>query len=246
MPMNQLDHDLHEGIEEVPTSEKTVSRVWLVTFTDLVSLMLTFFVMLFAMSSVKVDEWENVIDSLSRTLDPSPEQSISTVSAKFNISTIFRRRAINLDYLSAVISEAIEEVELLSNSQMMRLEDRLIIALPGDSLFEPGRANMSDRARQSLFVLGGILRNIGNQIGVNGHTDSTPPAGDSFNSNWELSTARAVAVANTLKGAGYTQDIIAFGYSDSRYGQLPDMPDAQRQEMARRVEIVVLPSAGER
>ncbi|MBT3305153.1 MAG: chemotaxis protein MotB, partial [Alphaproteobacteria bacterium] len=47
--------------------------MWLITFTDLVALMLAFFVMLFAMSNVKVSDWQNVIDSLSQTLRPTIE-----------------------------------------------------------------------------------------------------------------------------------------------------------------------------
>ena len=50
--------------------DRKSAQMWLLTFTDLVSLMLTFFVMLFSMSNVKLDRWDNVIDSLSQSLAP--------------------------------------------------------------------------------------------------------------------------------------------------------------------------------
>ncbi|MFQ5763429.1 MAG: flagellar motor protein MotB [Rhodospirillales bacterium] len=225
-------------------SEEWGTRVWLITFTDLVALMLTFFVMMFAMSSVKVTQWQSMIDSLSQTLRPTAEKTPPAATSAFNIGTIFRKRAINLDYLASVLGETVEGHPLLSMGRLMRLEDRLIIALPGDLLFEPARAQLTDRGGQALFVLGGVLRNIGNQIGVNGHTGPDAPVGGDYASKWELSTARAAAVANALRQSGYTDPIIAYGYADGRVRQLPDLPEALRDALARRIDIVVRPEAG--
>ncbi|MEE8394388.1 MAG: flagellar motor protein MotB [Rhodospirillales bacterium] len=215
---------------------------WMIIFTDLVSLMLTFFVLLFSMSSVHIDKWKSLTDALSQTLNPSSTRSVEATSSKFNIANIFRKKAINLDYLTAVLEKAVTEDPLLSRSQLMRLEDRLIIALPGDLLFPAGRAVLSEGARKALFNLGGVLRNIGNQIGVNGHSDPNPPGKGEYASNWELSLARAIAVANSLRRSGYTEDIIAYGYADSYFSQLPDIPEDQRLAMGRRVDIVVMPT----
>ena len=108
-----------------------------------------------------------------------------------------------------------------------------------------GKAVLAENARKALFNLGGVLRNIGNQIGINGHTDPAPPTGSDYTSNWELSMGRATAVANALMRAGYTEDIVAFGYADSRFKELPDMPAAERRTLGRRVDIVVFPTVGE-
>ncbi len=218
---------------------------WMITFTDLVSLMLTFFVLLFSMSNIKVDRWNDVIDALSQSLNPSATMAQSSATSNFNIATLFRKRAINLDYLTSVLDEAVAKDELLASSQLMRLEDRLVIALPGDLLFQPGKAVLAENAKNALFNLGGVLRNIGNQIGINGHTDPTPPSGSNYASNWELSIGRATAVANALKRSGYTEDIIAFGYASSRFTELPEMPAAERSALGRRVDIVVFPTVGE-
>jgi len=226
--------------------ESKKSVAWMVIFTDLVSLMLTFFVLLFSMSNIKVDRWNDVIDALSQSLNPSSTKAQSSATSSFNIATLFRKRAINLDYLTSVLEEAVAKDDLLVNSQLMRLEDRLVIALPGDLLFQPGKAVLAENARKALFNLGGVLRNIGNQIGINGHTDPVPPPpGGAYTSNWELSVGRATAVANALKRSGYTEDIIAFGYADSRFKELPDMPADARSALGRRVDVVVFPTVGE-
>ncbi|MDH5189305.1 MAG: flagellar motor protein MotB, partial [Rhodospirillaceae bacterium] len=85
-----------------PKKPDKPSAAWMVTFTDLVSLMLTFFVLLFSMSNVKMDEWEAMIDTLTQTLNPSRLTTVADATSKFNIGTIFRKRAINLDYLTTV------------------------------------------------------------------------------------------------------------------------------------------------
>ena len=229
-----------------PPGPSPQSKAWLVTFTDMVSLILAFFVLLFSMSSVKIGEWENMVDALSRTLNPERDQSIVSPTAQFNIGTILRKRAINLDYLAGVLEETVRDDPVLAEGRVVLLEDRLIIALPGDLVFEPGRATMSEEPRKAVFNLGGVLPNVDNQISVHGHSDPTPYEGDEFSSNWDLSLARAAAVANALNRAGHTENIRTLGYADARYPMLPLMGEQDRTALARRVDIVVLPTVESR
>ncbi len=234
---------LAPGLDELPAAP-TPDRGWMVIFTDLVSLMLTFFVLLFSMSSVQADRWKEMVDVLSQTLNPAREKVDPVPSAPYNIATLSLKRAVNLDYLGAVLGDLMRQDDVLGHSRILGLEDRLIVALAGDAVFDPGEANLSERGRQALFVLGGVLRNVGNQIGVNGHTDATPPGG-AYASNWELSVARAATVANALKRSGYGQDIVAYGYADSRLARLTGVPAEQRASLARRVDIVIFPTVGD-
>ena len=227
-----------------PTQTKG-DLAWMIIFTDLVSLMLTFFVLLFSMSAVKVEAWNKAVSALSQSLKPSERTAQIERGSSFDISTLSMRRAINLDYLTSVLNKAMASDELLKNSQLMRLEDRLVIGLPGDRLFQADNAVLSKDANKALSNLGGVLRNIGNQIGTNGHTDPTPLKGSQYTSNWELSMGRATAVANALKRSGYTEDIISFGYASSRFMELPKVPEAERRVMGRRIDIVVYPTVGE-
>ena len=223
------------------TDAKT-DQSWMLIFTDLVSLMLTFFVLLFSMSVVKVDAWNNVVSALSQSLKPSERKAQTEATSRFDISTLSMRTAINLDYLASVLEKTMASDELLKNAQLMRLEDRLVIGLPGDRLFFSDDAVLSLDARKALSNLGGVLRSIGNQIGTNGHTDPKPLKGSQYTSNWELSMGRATAVANALKRSGYKEDIISFGYASGRFMELPDLPDEERRVMGRRIDIVVYPT----
>jgi chemotaxis protein MotB len=218
------------------------SKAWLVTFTDMVSLVLTFFVLLFSMSSVKVDKWEKIIDTLSQSLNPARVEVRARPTARHNIASVFLKRAINLDYLTSVLEETVGADAALAETNIVRMEDFMIVMFPGDLLFAPGRAILSDKGRQALFSLGGVLRNVDNEVMVNGHSDPARPASGEYNTGWDLSLSRAVVVANALRQAGYTQEIVASGYADARHAELPNLPEAVRRTLGRRVDILIMPT----
>ena len=220
-------------------------RAWMITFSDLISLLLAFFVLLFSMYSVKFDRWQSTVDSLSEALNPKRADAVAPFPSPFNIGKVSQHRVIDLDYLATLLHQSLKTDALLSQSRIMRRGDRLIVALPGDLLFDPGRAVLSQQARDAVFTLGGVLRTLGNQIGVNGHSDPKPLTSPEYASNWELSLARAAAVANALRRSGYEKEILAYGFADSRYDELPRMNEAQRQASARRVDIVLFATAGD-
>lgn len=213
---------------------------WMVTFTDLVSLMLTFFVMLFSMATVQIDKWDEVTDSLSTTLNPKKTESVATATADFNISTVFRKRAINLEYLQAVLLEKVEKDKVLSRTMVQLLDDRLLISLPGDLLFDKGSKTLSQRAESSMLKIGDVLRHVSNQIVITGHTDPVPSSGADYASNWELSLYRAIEVGNALRKSGFTQEFMAYGNGDSGFNQLPAIAKEKKYALARRVDIMVL------
>ncbi len=220
------------------------STVWLVTFTDLIALLLTFFVMLFSMSSVKVDRWKEMTDALSKTLNPARTETEEAPTAQYNISSVFRRRAINIDYLNAVLQEKLDKDPMLGQSRLILLDDLVIISMSGDLLFPAGGAQLSERALKALFNLGGALRLVDNQIGVNSYLRERKDKPGGYVSNWEFSLARATAIANVLKRSGYDKDIIAFGYASSRSRKLLGLSSDARSRLAERVDIVVVSESG--
>ena len=219
-----------------------MSLGWMVTFADLVSLLLTFFVMLFAMTQVEAEPWKSVVTTLSVRLSPLNDEDPAP-AALLNISALSRERAINLDYLKAVLDEQISRDPILRKSIMTRYDDRLVISLPSDSLFASASATATEPARQALFVLGGVLRNIGNQVEVFGHTDPRPIHGGAFRSNWELSLGRAISVSNELRRAGYARQIVPYGHGPSRFADISaELSSDKRFALARRVDVVVAPT----
>ena len=131
------------------------------------------------------------------------------------------------------------DIKLFVDTRMVLLEVWLVIALPVNLLFEWCRAQMTE----AMLLFGGTLSIIDNEICVNGYTNPSPPGGGEYPSNFGQSIERAVVLANALRSAVYMDDIIAFCYVDSRFSQLPNLPDTERQSLGRSVDLVVLPTA---
>jgi chemotaxis protein MotB len=189
-------------------------RIWLITFTDLVSLMLAFFVMLFAMSDVKVELWDGTAQSLSRTLDPSRSPPPPPPVAARNVDTVVRTPALDLDYLATLFHPISRGSPELVETRVARVPDGLILFLnPGD-VFEGDGVGLSPAATRTLSAVGTILGNFSNRIGVRLRADPEVARQAGPGSAWEFALVRAAAIANALHAAGYDRDIAAYGLTD--------------------------------
>jgi chemotaxis protein MotB len=251
-----MNWDAHKGNNYLASGKRnpladpqkqTLSRAWLITFTDLISLLLTFFVLMFSMSNIKTDDWTFLTDTLSRSLSPvTNEQQSQMTSSNYNISTLVEREASNLDYLASVINELSSKDELLKNSKLTIYEDRIVIGLPGNVMFKTDEASITPQAKEALFALGSILRNVDNRIGINGYSSSVLKGkgnNTNYTSDWELSIARAAAVSIYFHNSGIEQDITAYGFANTRYNNQDKEAAIQNELMADRVDIVVFLAA---
>ena len=225
------------------TQEET-SVGWILIFTDMVALLLSFFVMLFSMSAVPVNEWETTIDILEEALNLTSEEE-KDPTEDYNISSVLLERArTNVNYLLPIIEPKIKQDEIIKDSPIILLDDRIVISLSGDLLFASGKAELTEKGRKALFNLGGVLRNIRNTIGVYGYSEDEKFDRDKYSSDWELSLARAVSVANELKRAGYMEEILSFGYGGARSFRLANVSKDRRRGLSRRVDIVIMSIRG--
>lgn len=216
---------------------------WLVTFADLVALLIAFFVMLYATQKVDTGKWESLVEALSMRLNPTQTVVIARPSADANVERLSPARATDLDYLESVLRDKTRVQPELAGISLFRLDDRLVLKLPSELLFASGRAEVVAAARPILFTLAGVLGTIGNAIDIVGHADPNPLAGSPFRSNWELSIARAVSVANELQRAGYPRPLAPAGFGDSRFADLPaDLSGRSRMIVGRRVDVVIWPT----
>ncbi len=223
--------------------------LWLITFTDVMALMLTFFVLLYSMSAPQEEEWNEITNGLQNQFTKTfAAEMQSGAQDAVNIDKIDFSKAQSLSYLESVIANAIARNEKLKDITMIPQRDALIISVPDRLLFETGEANVSDGGKETLFALGGALTRIRNRIEVIGHTDPRPaePSDKGYNSNWALSLARAGAVSAMLESGGYQKPMTIRGLSSARYGDLSkDVSDEERLSYARRVDIVVMKDDGQ-
>jgi chemotaxis protein MotB len=215
-------------------------EAWMLSFGDLVSLMLVFFVMLFSMATLEKEEFEAIVSALAQQFNPSAQSEQSKPSADLDIPKVTSTQAYNLSYLRALIEDKLAGDPILEDIRMHALHDRIVVSLPTDRLFETGVAVLQEGAADSIERLGTVVRFLENRVDINGHTDPEPSTAPGFPSNWELSLARAMAVANLLRRAGFVKSLYAFGFADSRFNEISlDLAVEERYRLARRVDIVI-------
>ncbi len=232
------------GFNAAPKENVEKSPAWLVSMGDVTALMLTFFVMLFSMSYVKSERWDEIISLLNRTTEPSEIQKPIPTSDRA-IPSVEVLAGLSTDYLHRILQEKLARDPILANARITPLEDQVVISLPSDALFASGSDELSEEAKLAVRELAGVLAQVGNQAEIVGHTDPLPPAAGSYPSNWDLSLARALRVANALTDAGYKGNFAAIGMGDSRFRHLdPGLTEERRYELARRVDVVLRSEAG--
>ncbi len=189
------------GNARAGTHAAAAKSIWLISFTDLMCLMLAFFVLAFSMSEPLRERWPALASSFSA------RQIEGKSGAVFNISMLDPRSPINLDYLGSLLGSQFSHDPDLKTVEAARLDDRVVIGLPDSLLFEPGQAAFSERGRQALFLLGGVLGRISNRIEVLGHVEGEHLPAEHERDPWELSLSRAVAVGTALHQAGYPRHL---------------------------------------
>ena len=223
------------------------AALWYVSYGDLVTNMLCFFVMLFAFSSLdspkKRQESQSMDQRFFAVFSINQAQGAHqwlTQGDKGILMTPASQRNEAVRIVKTVKNK-LSKVTMSDRIQVLRDDQIVKIQIPTNVLFESGSANMKKGAEQVLIALVPILGTIDNYIRIDGHTDDLPPnPKSSFPSNWELSAARACTVVRYFVNemSMDPERFSAQGYADNR-PKVQNTSDAAR-EINRRVEIIIL------
>ncbi len=215
---------------------------WLLTFADLVSLLITFFVLLYSMKQTDSQKWALINGSFQGIF--AVEKPVIQVRPD-QFQTVERVDIIASDplsYLRVLIEQTVDENTQLAGITVTRnrVEDTLVISVPSNLLFVSSGSNLSRNGEYAMKMLIERLRNIDNRLEVVAHTDPFPVSSKTYPTNWELGISRAVAVGKMLMDAGLPGPIPFTTFADTRFELAdPSMSRAEKLQYARRVEIVV-------
>lgn len=220
--------------------ERIRAPVWLVTFGDVVALMLTFFVMLYATATIPSEDWDAIVGTLSKSLRFSQSGMTPNPQSDLSVPIVQVPPALSTDYLSGILRDQLGQDDLLRDAIVLSQDNRIIVALTAAPMFAAGEAAMSAETREAVTRLGGIFLNIANQLEIRGHAGRTAEEGADYEANQRLSLRRSEAVAALLRETGYQRNIIVLGLGDSRFRHLdPELAAARRESLARRVDFVI-------
>lgn len=229
---------------------------WMVTFSDLITLILVFFILLFSMSQIDNLKFRALADSFSEKSildfqpsiveyeqpgEPISEKEVNSVQdskqetgANFSDSSADSLLVIMEEVQAFLEKEGLQDVVVAN-----RTERGVVLVLQEQVLFETGEATLLHGATPFLEKVSTLLQNIPNFVKVEGHTDNRPIKTYRYPSNWELSTARASSVIRYfIENEGLDpKRFTAVGYGETR----PVAPNDREEnwQKNRRVEIII-------
>lgn len=212
---------------------------WLLTYADMITLMLALFIILFSMSTISKSKVQKFAHEVTAGFDnvwsvnQPPDGGVNGTQTLNSSSSV---PAIEKNLQQYVAKNH------LSKSVQIHLDHRgLVITLLSDkSYYNSGSAQLRPQTEKILDAVAGFLKKNDNLIRVEGNTDNVPIATSEFPTNWELSTARAVNVVRYLHEVDNLSPtrLSASGYGEFHPRTANATPE-QRQEN-RRVDIVLL------
>lgn len=218
---------------------------WLLTYADLITLLLVFFIVLYAGSQEDAKKFAVLADGLRSAFNNAATDGGGGNSPVFTGSGSANAggpgtEADDFESITAILRRVAQERGLEDRISLRMEPDRIVIGLTSDLLFASGSAALRPSAGPVLDAVAASLQGKPNEIRVEGHTDNVPIATPEFNSNWELSSARATAVLRRLveQGGLPPRLVFAAGYGDTR--PRADNATADGRAANRRAEIVVL------
>jgi chemotaxis protein MotB len=196
---------------------------WLISYADLVTLLLALFIVLYAASDHERARAIAASFSSQNTggngiLPGSPEPEDKGKETEKMLS---------------------QNSVLMQKAKIQQTSRGLIVSISEAGFFAPGEASISAEAGNVIKTIAETLKNEGAPVRIEGHTDSTPISNSRYSSNWELSTARASSVLQKMVECGFPPEkLSAAGYGGFQPVADNTTPDGRAQN--RRVDIVIL------
>jgi chemotaxis protein MotB len=221
---------------------------WLLTYADMITLLMAFFIMMYSMSVLNLSRFRQVAVSIRSGFGGiKPGQGKWILSPVGPLTKQSDGESLGVPWEVIRRLQKVVVDKQLQKSVMLRPDERgLVVSLVTDKvLFTKGEADLSQGSRKTIVAVATALKDIPNGICVEGHTCDLPIESDKFPSNWELSTARAASVVRCLiEQVGIPADrLSAAGYADSK----PLVANDSEKDRAinRRVDIIVLKSGSQ-
>ncbi|MDF2887111.1 MAG: chemotaxis protein MotB [Lacrimispora sp.] len=250
--------------------EEEAGEAWLLPYSDLMTLLLAVFIVLFAVSKIDAQKAQQISQEFSSTMmnkdyagqgsgsgaggsDPlatsSPSDATPVGGGPLNIETESELESFLGEYELKKLETLKKEIDTklhndgMDQSASTMIDMRgLVIRLNNAIFFDSGSAEIKKQSEDTLIEVANLLNTVDNYIRIEGHTDNVPIRRSPYPSNWELSTARAVNVVKLFiaKESFSPNKLIAVGYGE--YKPVADNSTAEGRAKNRRIDIIILSS----
>ncbi len=231
-----------EGLPQEEVEEG--APLWVVTFGDLMSLLMCFFVLLLSFSEMDRKKYKMVSGSMAQAFGIQREKPVfesprgqKMIAKEFDQAVMITKIE---ESIKPIIDEIKNEYEELKDAVELEVgEDKVTIRMMGETTFDTGKAELHPAFGPLLEKIGAVLSQTKGEIIIAGHTDNVPLSGGLFGSNLGLSMARAGSVAEYLLRTTSIDPkrLSTMGFGE--YRPLTSNNTVQGRRKNRRVEIIV-------
>lgn len=212
---------------------------WIVSYADFITLLFAFFVVMYALSSVNLHKYKSMAEGLNKVFTNKskqtgvnkfdrPSQELGGVPLKGESFTEFKQTL-----------QALESEHITVNQHQEWIE----LDIKASALFNSGDAKVNQRALAQIQKLADSVKNKPYPISLEGYTDNVPIQTPEFPSNWELSAARAAAIARLFVKNGVAANRLSATGFGSQHAIASNASETSRAKN-RRVVIVIAKGNG--
>lgn len=222
-----------EEPEEGLFSESSEKDRYLITYADLITLLLGLFILLYTASNLDIQKYEKMLGAFSDVFGSKvPEIKVKDLPEPMLITPI--------DRLKIEMNQLISDSEFSNSIRMEENERGIVIHILENIVFTPGSAELKSTSKIVLNRIANIIKKLPNDIRVEGHTDNIPINSATFPSNWHLSVARALNTAYYLINTeGVPPERVSI-VGNAEYKPIESNETAYGRALNRRVDIVIL------
>ncbi|MBT4286937.1 MAG: flagellar motor protein MotB [Deltaproteobacteria bacterium] len=195
---------------------------WIYTYGDMVTLLLCFFVLLFAMSKTNEEKFKAVAASFKGGPPASPFVFTGMPTFMESMESSLKK------------SDIAEVMDITVDDQ------GITVSFSDTAMFDPGSANPTEEGKDIIEKFARILYAVPNGVIIEGHTDDQKISNETYPSNWELSGARSGSIARLLEEFGIQSTRMEIiGYGSTRPKVSNDTAELRR--LNRRIDILIKP-----
>jgi len=230
-------------MEEVEEEEAESAPGWITTFADLMSLLLTFFILMLSFSSMRAEQLKEMVTAVRKSMGITQNQ-FSDIQEKVDIPAIVERMAdtpgtMGMDDVENSMKSFVASKGFSANISIEKNNRGIVMRIKDDLLFIRGSAELDKRSFTVLDEFGRIIRNKVFFISIEGHTDDLSIHTIRYPSNWELGADRAGSVARYLISEGHMAPSRFLVTSFGSTMPLEENDTDEHRAENRRVEIVL-------
>jgi chemotaxis protein MotB len=218
---------------------------WLLTYADLITLLLAFFIMMYVFSKKDAQKYDEVASHLKTIFSGG-----TGLAGKGSVTAASPIDMPSKGASSGEIKRQLESELMDSNRNkpggenisVLSDERGVVIRVLDKAFFDEGKAELKDGAKGALDKIVPIIKSVDNHVRIEGHTDNVPIKTNEFKSNWELSVRRATEVVRYFveKRGLPPERISATGYAE--YRPIVQNNSPKNKSLNRRIEIIVVKS----